>query len=125
MSKAKTPPPGRMQAVLSSEGPITIVFSSTEDRREFSLALRIAHILHSYHRLDSVIITEDEALAKTHSASWSNGNIVVIGKPSSLFVKHILDRGASPVKVVDSTVCISNRTFARRDQGTDLIWRLT
>ena len=114
-----------MQAVLSSEGPITIVFSRAEDKREFSLALRIAHILHSYHRLDSAIITEDEALARTQSASWSSGNILLIGKPSSLFVKHILDQGASPVKVVGPTVCISNRTFAKQDQGMDLVALLT
>ena len=87
------------------------------ERREFSLALRIAHILHIYHRLDSNIITERNALAKTHAGSWESGNIVIIGRPSSTFVECLLCREEGPVRIVNSSVYVDHRKFNRPGQG--------
>lgn len=115
-------PPGRMQGILSSKGPITIVISNEEAKRELSVALRFAHILHIYHRLDSSVITESTALEKSQSCSWRSGNIVAIGKPSSAFAKYVIDqRVGSPLTIVDSTVHISTRNFNELGQGMSRI----
>jgi hypothetical protein len=89
------------------------------NRREISLALRIAHTLHIYHRLDSTIIAED-ALAESRSASWDSGNIVIIGRPSSKFVTHLLRQREGPVRIVDSVVHVLHRKFNRPGQGIAL-----
>ncbi|KAK0502905.1 hypothetical protein EDD18DRAFT_1135549 [Armillaria luteobubalina] len=54
---------GRMQAILSSNGPIVLVIPDDTETypQEFSVARRIAHDLGLYHRLDTEIIRSSEA----------------------------------------------------------------
>lgn len=119
MIATEAPPPGRLQAILSSEGPIIIIISEVHESRELSLALRIVHILQIHHQLDSTIITEGEALAKSRSASWDSGNLVVIGQPSSNFVTYLLDQREGPIrtKVLDTTFRVHHRQFDRPGQS--------
>ncbi len=71
---------GRIQAVLSSNGPITLVIPDDNHTHEMNVALRIAHDLELYHRLDSEIIRSSEAF---ENDSLSQGNVVVIGNDAS------------------------------------------
>jgi hypothetical protein len=48
------------------------------------VALRIIHDLNVYHRMDAEIILESEALSSLSAGSWSDGNIVYVGKPAKL-----------------------------------------
>jgi len=45
-------PPGRIQSILSSPGPVTIIISGQSNEHDHWAALRLAHILQLYHRLD-------------------------------------------------------------------------
>ncbi|KAG7452898.1 uncharacterized protein BT62DRAFT_989922 [Guyanagaster necrorhizus] len=73
---------GRMQTVLSSNGPLVLVIPDDTDtyRQEFSVAQRIAHDLGLYHRLDTEIIRSSEA---SDAEFLSQGNIVAIGNEAS------------------------------------------
>lgn len=57
---------------------------------ELSIALRIAHDLQIYHRLDAAILTESEASSLMEETFGLKGNIVVIGSPSSKLASDIL-----------------------------------
>lgn len=64
------------------------------DVRARSIALRVAHDLFCYHRLDSEILSASEAenlMIQDHQAP--QGNIVYIGTPKTAFVRQILDPG--------------------------------
>ncbi|KAK0448367.1 uncharacterized protein EV420DRAFT_1712427 [Desarmillaria tabescens] len=73
---------GRMQAVLSSDGPIVLVIpdDTATYPQELSVARRIAHDLGLYHRLDTEIIRSSEAFDPD---ILSHGNIVAIGNEAS------------------------------------------
>lgn len=70
-----------MQTILSSTGPISLVVPDDLDGQELSVALRIAHDLHTYHRLDSQIVRSSEAFDPD---ILDGGNIVVIGNQATL-----------------------------------------
>ncbi|KAK0197474.1 hypothetical protein F5146DRAFT_48465 [Armillaria mellea] len=73
---------GRMQAILSSNGPIVLVIPDDTGTypQELSVARRIAHDLGLYHRLDTEIIRSSEAFDPDF---LSQGNIVAIGNEAS------------------------------------------
>jgi hypothetical protein len=75
-------PSGRIQAVLTSAAPILLVIPDTAPPQELSAALRIAHDLHTYHRLDAEIMPSSEALQHLEAGALSEGNVVVIGNSS-------------------------------------------
>jgi hypothetical protein len=78
---------GRMQNILTSSGPLIIVVPFNYHHREMSAALRLAHDLNLYHRLDSSIILSSEAV--TASAETLNqGNVVAIGNDASLVLRQ-------------------------------------
>jgi hypothetical protein len=110
-------PPGRIQSILSSSGPITIISSGKAGESDHSAALRLAHVFQLFHRLDSEIIAEDEARTRTAGETWLDGNIVFIGPPVSPFVKEILGQERTPVRTVDSTIHLGTRKFQKLGQG--------
>ncbi|KAF9036995.1 hypothetical protein BDZ89DRAFT_1061691 [Hymenopellis radicata] len=71
---------GRIQSVLSSNGPITLVIPDDGHTHEMNVALRIAHDLELYHRLDSEIIRSSEAFKND---LLGQGNVVVIGNDAA------------------------------------------
>jgi hypothetical protein len=73
------------------------------------VALRIAHDLNVYHRLDAEIILESEALLLLNAGPWPDGNIVFIGSPSSKFVQTILDGRKTPFEVTSSGLSLNGR----------------
>lgn len=112
-------PPGRVQAILTSPGPITIVTTSAVDTGEYSVALRVAYVLYLYHRIDSEIIDEEEAISRTQRGTWSAGNVVLIGTPRSQFIRSMLASRNTPIRVtVEGTgFTVKSRPFKRDDQG--------
>ncbi|KAJ7582507.1 hypothetical protein C8J56DRAFT_954942 [Mycena floridula] len=73
---------GRIQTILSSPGPLLLVVPDDNHQREMSVALRIAHDLNTYHKLDTNIITSSEALT-VDDKILNQGNIVVVGNEAS------------------------------------------
>ena len=113
-----TQPPGRMQSILSTAGPISIIISDALQRQEFSVALRIAHILNLYHRLDSEIVIESIASKRNREGTWGTGNVVFIGQPSSSFAKDVLGKRKTEVSISEEdTLFIGKKKFTGPDQG--------
>ncbi|KAH9901635.1 hypothetical protein C8Q73DRAFT_678452 [Cubamyces lactineus] len=73
-----SPPMGRVANILSSKGPITIVIASKQTSRELSAALRLAHNLNVYHKLDAEIVDDKEAADKITEPSQT-GNTILLG----------------------------------------------
>ncbi|TFK67890.1 hypothetical protein BDN72DRAFT_821909 [Pluteus cervinus] len=94
-AELKLPPPTRLQAVLMSPSPITIIINDDE---AISAALRVAHDLSTYHRLDCRILFASNA-RELDQPPFSSSNIVYIGSPNTTFVKTILGHERTPAKV--------------------------
>ncbi|TFK25060.1 hypothetical protein FA15DRAFT_687246 [Coprinopsis marcescibilis] len=109
--QAPSAPPVRLQSVLTSSGPLTIVFSDKYDR---DLAIRLAHDLQLYHRLDSDLISEEEAISRQASRSWGSGNIVVIGGVASKIVDLFLKEHRTPFRVEDGRMVFQHQSFPGR-----------
>ncbi|EJD02092.1 uncharacterized protein FOMMEDRAFT_157287 [Fomitiporia mediterranea MF3/22] len=101
-SSSSTPvPPGRLQNIFDTSGPITIVIPSDPHfyTRMLSAALRISHALDVYIKIDSEIITDTEALHRLNSNSEGNprhmqyhfqGNIVILGGKENALSRKLL-----------------------------------
>ncbi|KIM87650.1 hypothetical protein PILCRDRAFT_287259 [Piloderma croceum F 1598] len=76
---------GRMQTVLATAAPLLLVVPDDIPPHELSIALRIAHDLNVYHKLDGEIIRSSEAMRRGKENHLSIGNIVVIRDPQSSF----------------------------------------
>ncbi|TFK42788.1 hypothetical protein BDQ12DRAFT_293178 [Crucibulum laeve] len=91
-------PPSRLQSILTSDGPIVLVVSDETQPREMSMALRIAHDLHLYHRLDAEILRKQEYadITPEDNSRVHRGNVVIIGTFSSPLVQRVLREGRTP-----------------------------
>ncbi|CDO76522.1 hypothetical protein BN946_scf184750.g2 [Trametes cinnabarina] len=72
-------PTGRIAKVLDSARAITIVIPAKKASQELSAALRLAHNLDVYLKLDADIIVDEEAVQKLAESSLGSGNIIVLG----------------------------------------------
>ncbi|KAF8636685.1 hypothetical protein AX17_003490 [Amanita inopinata Kibby_2008] len=117
MASADIQPSGRLQLILSSTGPITIVVPRTSNSHELRVALRIAHDLHLFHKLDSDILDENEALRRFEATAFPAGNIVVIGNASMELVQHILSFKRTPFSVENSVFTLRGWSIDMSDQG--------
>jgi hypothetical protein len=88
---------------------MTIVIPSTSRSPELSSALRIAHDLNAYHRIDAEIVNESEALVRSQMGSWADGNIIFIGTSSSPFVEAVIEKKRTAVKLCDGRLIINER----------------
>lgn len=84
-----------MQEILSTSAPLVLVISDEPSSHTLSLALRIAHDLNKYHKLDSEILRGSEALALAEANGLGRGNIVVLGDGSPTFSQWCLSRISS------------------------------
>ena len=103
-------PPSRLQQILSSRNHIVFIVPDVQSR-ELSVALRIAHDLNVYHRLDAEIVLESEVLPSLGLGSWSEGNIVFIGKPSSVLVQRVLGDEKTPFEARVSGLGLNNQAL--------------
>lgn len=102
---------GRMQAVLTSAAPIILVIPDDAQSQELSVALRIAHELNTYHRLDAEIMQSAEALQDLEASALNEGNIVVIGNSSSPFVHWTLNQKKTPFQLNHSQLALNGLTL--------------
>ncbi|KAJ7756820.1 hypothetical protein DFH07DRAFT_473596 [Mycena maculata] len=84
--KAFTQVSARVQSFLSTAAPFRLVVLDETSPRDNSLALRIAHDLNAYHRLDAEIILGCESL---NQLADDTGNILIIGDASSPFLAKL------------------------------------
>ncbi|KAF7311632.1 hypothetical protein MKEN_01066400 [Mycena kentingensis (nom. inval.)] len=103
-------PFGRIQSFLSSSAPFQLVLL---DAGHLPFALRIAHDLYTYHRLDSEILVGADTMQTAH-----NGNVLVIGETSSeVPVADLLQDHRTPFFVDDHRIAIQETVFNQPGQG--------
>lgn len=110
-------PPGRLQAILTSPGPIFIVVADHSFKHNLSVAQRLAHVLHVHHRLDCDVVDERTAIERTTRGTWTAGNIVFVGPPKSNFATNVLAKNRTPVSLADGMIRVGGQAFSKREQG--------
>lgn len=110
-------PPNRIQSILSSSASLTIVIPSDSHSLELSVALRAAHDLNAYHRIDAEIVTDSEALMRSRTSSWADGNIIFIGTSSSPFVRAVIEEKRTAVELCDGRLFINERQLEQPGEG--------
>ena len=73
-------PSGRLSLILSSKGPLLFVIPD-EDALSLSYALRLAHDLDTFHKLDVEILTDTEAGSLLEGRSLGPSNVVIFDGP--------------------------------------------
>ncbi|WVW83889.1 hypothetical protein I302_105911 [Kwoniella bestiolae CBS 10118] len=94
-----TPPRanGPMIRFLSSAGPIVVVCSDIPTHQ--SIAKRISHDLYLYHRIDTEIMYDREALVRVARGDVGESNLVVLGRPEeNLFANWMIRQEKIPIK---------------------------
>jgi len=93
---------GRSQAILSTQGPIVLVVpfeaESPKLSTELSIALRIAHDLDTFHKLDALIMSANDAMdvLRGHDVwTYMRGNVVVIGGYNAAVTREIFHKSGS------------------------------
>ena len=88
-------PPRRLQSILSTHGPFTLLVPSLTPSPELSAALRIAHALLLFHALDAKIVgvAEIEIEKSDVPIRVLEGNLVVIGCADTPLVHQWLQNG--------------------------------
>jgi len=74
-------PSGRLSLILSSQTPILFVIPD-EDDMSLSYALRLAHDLDTFHKLDAEVLTDAEAGDLLERGSLGPSNIVILDGPN-------------------------------------------
>jgi hypothetical protein len=106
-----------MQTILVTAAPLQLVISDDVLQQDLSIALRIAHDLNKFHKLDSEIIRSSEAMQRATNNDLSPGNIVVIGDPQSSFSHWSFKRYASAFDVSTTPPQLNGRPLDNPSQG--------
>jgi len=107
----------RMQAILTTAGPIVLVVSEAAHMNEMSVALRISHDLDMYHKLDSEIVSSSEALQRLDTQKLGGGNIVVVGDTTSPFLRMLLKQPKTPFRLDGRKLVLDRRTIDGPELG--------
>ncbi|KAJ6606577.1 hypothetical protein DFH09DRAFT_1242069 [Mycena vulgaris] len=91
----------RIQSFLSTTAPFRLVVLDNSSSRDISLALRIAHDLNAYHRLDAEIIPR-----VPDRFGDSPGNILIIGRTSSPLLPELLESSETPFRMENNLLVI-------------------
>lgn len=110
-------PSGRMSTALSSKGPVLIVISDTRETRSLSVALRLAHVLNLYHKLDAEIITDAHLMRLVQEDQVGGGTLVVIGNTSGNFTTWCLGRGETPFAIQGTALALQGRSLGGDSVG--------
>lgn len=86
---------GRMQAVLATAAPISLIVADRTPSRDLSIALRMAHDLNKYHKLDSEIIRSSEVWQRCEDGSLGGGNMVIVGDSQTAFTRWCFTQQSS------------------------------
>lgn len=108
---------GRMETVLSTAAPLQLVVPDGMPIQKLSIALRFAHDLNKYHKLDSEIIQSSEAMQRAQRGHLSSGNIIVIGDPQSPFSQWCFTQQGSAFDVSITPPQLNGRPLDDPSQG--------
>ncbi|KAF7295253.1 hypothetical protein MIND_01064200 [Mycena indigotica] len=97
-------PSGRMQSFLTSKAPYHLLVLDGSNTQHLSLALRIAHDLNTYHRLDSEIHVGPTDIAQ-------EGNILVIAHTSDPRLAELLRDQRTPFKIENKHLALREAVF--------------
>jgi hypothetical protein len=101
-----------MSMILQSPGPIQLVIPDKDDEVSLYAAIRLAHSLDIYHKLDVNIMNAREASSLLENGSLGLSNIVVLGGKNSSFLKSILALAATPFCFYDGGLTLNGRQIA-------------
>jgi hypothetical protein len=109
---------GRIQSILTTSGTIQIAIPSS-DEHALSIALRIAHDLDTYHKLDAEIMTHTDAEIRQGSGVLEPGNLILIGTPNEPFIREVLKKSMTPVRTTKDhgTISINGRSWNEPSLG--------
>ncbi|OBZ75861.1 hypothetical protein A0H81_04588 [Grifola frondosa] len=114
----RTQPSGRMANILTA-APLTFVIPNKAPSRALSAALRLAHNLDVYHKLDAEIIDDAEAMLRLDSGSLGPGNIVVLALgPQREFFKSILAQSKTAFALHGTSLQLRGRTLDQPSSAT-------
>ncbi|KAF9651433.1 hypothetical protein BDM02DRAFT_3091108 [Thelephora ganbajun] len=90
-------PSGRLSLILSSKGPLLFVIPN-EDNLSLSHALRLAHDLDTFHKLDVEILTDAEASGLLEGGTLGPSNVVIFDGPKKTsFGRRLLGDSKHPL----------------------------
>ncbi|KAI0747842.1 hypothetical protein C8Q80DRAFT_1219255 [Daedaleopsis nitida] len=118
-SLATAPPTGRIANFLTTSGPMVIVVPSLVPSRLVSAALRIAHNLNVYHKLDADIIEDAEAALKISEGTLGTGNLLILGSgvPGEL-AQSMLRQGKTSFSIRDRALELRGRSLNAPSSAT-------
>ncbi|GJE86814.1 hypothetical protein PsYK624_028970 [Phanerochaete sordida] len=105
-------PSGRASAILQSPGALTLVVPDRADGASLSAALRLAHALDVYHKLDSSIVDAREAVALRDGGAL-DGNVVVLGDARNAFLAETLAAARTAFALRDGRLALEGRVIGR------------
>jgi len=108
---------GRLQAVLSSAASLLIIIPEYCSSRELSIALRIAHDLNTYHKLDAEILQSSDALQRAEGGHLGPGNIIVIGDTQTAFSHWTLTQKKTPFELEGTLLKLNGRSIVKPGLG--------
>jgi hypothetical protein len=101
-----------MQLILSTVGPITFIVPDSAASPALSIALRLAHDLEVYHKLDATIVFSSEWNSSAYTVN--NGNVVVIGDVKDNFITQTIQQSQTPVRLSENQLIVGNTMFDTR-----------
>lgn len=90
---------GRMQAMLTTAAPVSLVIPDGTPSMNLLIALRIAHDLNKYHKLDSEIIRSSEIWQRCQDNRLGKGNMIVVGDSQTDFTRWCLTQQHSAFEI--------------------------
>lgn len=79
-----------------------IVIDDRTSQQSLSAALRIAHNLNVYHKLDAAVLDGDEAKLKLKDPSQQSARVIVLGSPNNTLFRSMLVDGRTPFTYEES-----------------------
>lgn len=95
--------------ILQSPGPIQFVVSDDDDGLSLRAAIRLAHSLDVYHKLDVSIVEAHEAVSLLATGTLGSGNIVIVGGRNNTFLKSMLPAASTPFSLDSQGLSLNGR----------------
>ncbi|KAF8184969.1 hypothetical protein K438DRAFT_1597701 [Mycena galopus ATCC 62051] len=115
---------GRIQSFLSTGAPFHLVVLDNNSSPDVSLALRIAHDLNAYHRLDAEIILGHESFQERFVDSSMTGNILIIGNTASPSLVSLLEHPQTPFRSENGALVFKDTVLDEAGLGEPLFFRI-
>lgn len=113
-----SPSSGRLATILNSHEPFQIIVADEDASSGLSIALRIAHDLDVYHKLDCSILRMSETRSRHATGSFKRGNVIIAGLTHEQHVHYWLGLDNGPISVQDDALLVNGRMVAGKSLGT-------